>query len=244
MAVTRQHPVNRRFRVPRIWSNGELHRIAPLFDGAVINVSGWADRDKEGSVYRDYFPNAADYRVSNHAGAEGTADPESVTDHEIDLEMPLAEGLHGTFDVVFSHTTLEHVFEVRRAFANLCALSRDVVIVVVPFAQELHYSDSYGDFWRFSPMCLRRLFAENGLEVVYEAASPHEDAGIYVMAVGSRRPGVWRSQMPDWKPVESLGEWIGGRRSVSAALLELARRAGRRLRVQMYLPRRIGSSGP
>jgi len=199
----------RSFRLPRAWSNRLLRGIGPLVRGEVVNVSGWRDEDKQGRRYRDYFPNASSYTVTNHAGDRGLADSEDVTDLALDLTGPLDPALAGRFDVVFSHTTLEHVFEVEMAFANLCRLSRDLVIVVLPFAQEVHHEASYGDYWRFTPMGLRALFERNGLEVVFEGASPYRNAGIYLLFAGSRTPGRWRAELPAWSPVEVLGGWIG-----------------------------------
>ena len=56
------------FRRARLWTNIELKKIAHNFTGTVINVSGWADEDKCGAVYRDYFVNAEEYFVSNLGG--------------------------------------------------------------------------------------------------------------------------------------------------------------------------------
>ena len=201
--------IKRNFRLPRIWSNEVLREIAPLFSGKVINVSGWDDRDKEGRQYRNYFPNASDYYISNFAGERGIADAANVTDFNIDLSTPISKKLEGQFDIVFNHTTLEHIFEVDIAFQNLCRLSKDIVIVVVPFAQEIHFNSSYGDYWRFTPMGLRKLYEKNGLEVVFEAANHHVNAGIYLLFIGSKYPDNWRSKMIEWQPIEELGKWIG-----------------------------------
>jgi hypothetical protein len=201
--------MNRSFRLPRLWSNAVLAEIAPLFDGSVINVSGWDDRDKAGGRYRDYFRRASSYSISNHVGERGLAEWAGGTDLQIDLETTLDSDLVGRFDVVFNHTALEHIYDLNTAFANLCRLSSDVVIVVVPFAQELHCTASYGDYWRFTPMSLRRLFDQNHLTVVFEAASRHRNAGIYLLIAASRHPQRWNGKFPDWQPVEVLGQWIG-----------------------------------
>lgn len=199
----------RQSRLVRVWSNKVLRNIAPLFSGDVINVSGWKDEDKEGRTYREYFTSARGYYISNYKGERGIKD-NPATDFFIDLSVPnLPSELIGRFDVVFSHTTLEHIFDVRTAFRNLCQMSRDIVIIVVPFAQHLHYTKSYGDYWRFTPMSLRTLFAENGFEVIFEAASPYEYAAQYLLFVGSRHPDRWRNKMPPWEPIERLGDWIG-----------------------------------
>lgn len=198
---------DRRFDVARRWSNHVLRRIAPAFRGEVVNVSGWDDRDKEGGRYRDYFTGAIAYHRTNFAGHNGLqGDPGEIP---LDLTADLPTDLNRRFDVVFNHTTLEHVFELRKAFANLCSLSRDVVIVVVPFSQTQHESEDWKDYWRFTPSCLRELFRENGFEVIYEAESPHRHSAIYLVFAGARDASRYGGRMPAWRPIGAAGGWIG-----------------------------------
>lgn len=198
---------DRRFRLPRCWSNRELREIGPLFSGDVVNVSAWEDCDKEGGHYKDYFSNARSHSYTNYGGYRGLQG--MVNEYPLDLEGEVSENLRQRFDVVFNHTTLEHVFDVRKAFGNLCELSRDIVIVVVPFAQTQHESDDWKDYWRFSPTCLRRLYEENGLSIVYEAESPHRHSAIYLLSVGSRYPERWVDRFPGRTVARPAGVWIG-----------------------------------
>lgn len=208
MAIFRGHLPERQFRLPRIWSNQCLRKIAPLFSGEIINVSGWDDRDKEGGHYQNYF-NANGYYLSNFTGERGMEDAGKVTDYVIDLVRLPPSDLVGRFDVVFNHTTLEHIFDVEKAFHTLCALSRDVVIIVVPFAQAEHFTASYGDYWRFTPMGMRELFQRQGLEVIFEAANQDQNAGNYLFFVGSKNPNRWISKMPPYQSIADMGNWIG-----------------------------------
>uniref|UniRef100_A0A832A020 Methyltransferase domain-containing protein n=1 Tax=Desulfacinum infernum TaxID=35837 RepID=A0A832A020_9BACT len=202
--------VDRLFRLPRAWSNRELEKMAHLFYGDVVNVSAWKDEDKEGRRYRDYFINAASYWVTNwRSEARGFQNyPNEIF---LDLEQELALELVGRFDVVFNHTTLEHVFNVFKAFENLCLLSRDIVMVCVPFLQPYH--TDYGDFWRFSPMAVKRLYEANGLHVLYINWNRHRMSSVYVFAVGSKNPGRWQGRFPEspalderlWHPGEGIG---------------------------------------
>ncbi|HMR77731.1 MAG TPA: hypothetical protein PKD61_21630 [Polyangiaceae bacterium] len=205
--------IDKKFLAARYWSNQEIAKLAPLFDGSVVNVSGWDDRDKQGSRYREYFTNASEYHRTNYTGHRGFAgDADEV---ELDLTSELPRELSRRYDVVFNHTTLEHIYEVRTAFANMCAMSRDVVIVVVPFSQVQHESDSYGDYWRFTPSCMRKLMDENGLEVIYESESPVRNAAIYLMCVGARNPDKHRRRMPRHETIRAAGNWIGASLIVS-----------------------------
>ncbi|MEM7012864.1 MAG: hypothetical protein AAF585_15420 [Verrucomicrobiota bacterium] len=187
--------IDRVHRLPRVWSNRELAKFADRFEGKVVNVSAFKDEDKEGRRYRDYFTNATEYAITNYkAEANGL----QGVDGEIflDLVADLPPDLRGQFDVVFNHTTLEHIYEMRKAFANLCSLSNDVVITVLPFVQQYH--SHYGDFWRFTPLALKKLYEENGMELVYQSFNSHSAAAVYVFSIGSKNPEKWRDQF-DWK---------------------------------------------
>ncbi len=204
---------DRKYLLARYWSNRELRKIAPLFTGDVVNVSGWDDRDKEGERYESYFAGATSYQRTNYRGFRGYAgEPGEVP---LDLTAPLPDELRGRFDVSYNHTVLEHIFEVRTAFSNLCAMSRDVVIVVVPFSQVQHESDSYGDYWRFTPSALRKMFQDEGLTVIYESESPDKNAAIYLLFVASRHPERHRASMPKHQPIKLAGTWIGSSLLVS-----------------------------
>lgn len=198
---------DRKYRLPRIWSNKEIRKLAPFFKGDIINISAWEDRDKEGDMYKHYFTNCSSYIISNYSGHRGFIGK----DNEIflDLTQPVPPGLVGRFDVCFNHTTLEHIFDVRKAFSTICTISRDIVFILVPFCQEQHELGEAKDFWRFTPTCMRYMFKENGLEIVYEAQSPYKNAGIYLVFVGSKFPEKWRGSLPQFEPIQKSGSWIG-----------------------------------
>jgi hypothetical protein len=183
---------NRVYRLPRQWSNSELRKFAHLFAGDVINVSAWQDEDKEGGHYKDYFPKAHSYAISNFQseirGFQGY-------ENEIllNLEEDLPRELEGRFDVVFNHTTLEHIYDFQQAFHNLCLLSRDIVIVVVPFLQEMH-AGAYGDYWRFSPQALDKMFGREHFNLLYISFNSQKNTSVYIFAVATRNPAKWNGQ--------------------------------------------------
>jgi len=195
----------RSFRA-RQWSNAELRRLTPLFGGDVVNVSAWEDRDKEGGFYADYFTAKSSYSVTNYPGERGHGNDRIGID--LDLEARLPPELIGRFDVVFNHTTLEHVFDLRTAIFNLCQMSRDSVIVVVPFAQIEHYTQSFGDYWRFTPMAVRRLFEAEGFQVPYLSAIDEVDTAVYILAIAMRNPAL-HTQLPSPQPLTPLAKWLG-----------------------------------
>lgn len=182
------------FSVPRRWSNAELRRFAALFEGAAVNVSAWEDRDKEGGFYRSYFPSASSWSITNYGTDQGTlqgADNEIFLDLEADLPLDLS----GKFATVFNHTTLEHIWDFRRAFHNLCAMSSDIVIIVLPWLQPQHAD--YGDYWRFSPQSTTRLFEEEGFELLYLSWTQEPNAAVYIFAIASRQHGKWHGHFPE-----------------------------------------------
>ncbi|MDF1497618.1 MAG: hypothetical protein P1P90_06245 [Patescibacteria group bacterium] len=187
--------IDRRFRIPRIWSNHELKKFAHLFEGDIVNVSGWQDKDKEGDEYKNYFKNKKSYTITNYkpeaCGYQGM-DGELF----LNLEDDLPEELVNKFDLVFNHTVLEHVFEIEKAFQNLCLMSKDVIIIVIPFLQEMH--TSYGDFWRMTPLALKRMFDKNNCHLQYLTFNGHRNASVYLFAIAVKDRNKWENILPSF----------------------------------------------
>jgi hypothetical protein len=183
---------------PRYWSNDELKKFAKLITGHVLNISGGNDADKEGQTYRAYFGNASSYSISNYdKSLNGTTENKLY----LDLGSPLQadSDLVNKFDVVFSHTVLEHVYDIKTAIANMCLLSKDVVITVVPFLQSFHHDDQkfypetfYHDYWRFSPYTLINLFNEHNFKTVYINWNDDPFGNIYIFQIATKYPDKWR----------------------------------------------------
>ncbi len=185
---------------PRRWSNAELRRWGRLYDGAIVNVSAWRDEDKEGGRYRDYFPHATSYAMTNYWGSasENDGHPEAKF---FDIQNETPSEMRGRFDVVLAHTVLEHVYDVRLAIANIAAPTRDTMILIVPFAQDEHYTGSlYGDYWRMTPLGMKRAVEEQGLSLLYVASNDTPWYPIYLFCIASRRPEKWAGIFPpiDW----------------------------------------------
>lgn len=193
---------------PRNWSNAELRAFGHLFGGEVINVSGWRDEDKQGGVYSEYFPNRNSYSISNYGGIKGSSGQDSEL--VIDVEKPLPIDLVGKFDVVFNHTMLEHVFDSGRAFDTLCALSRDLVIVVVPFMQIEHWGhNSYRDYHRMTGFGVQKYFEDRGFDVLYLSSNHNPVFPIYYFCIASSQPEKWREHFPPFNfsyvEIDNLG---------------------------------------
>lgn len=194
---------------PRIWSNKELEKFAALFHGDVINVSGWKDADKTGRKYKDYFAHCTTYTISNYYGEKGL----QHADNEIfvDLEKDIPEEYINRFDVVFNHTTLEHVFDIKKAIENLCLLSKDTIILITPFLQQVHdEGDSFGDFWRPTPKCIERMLRENGFTIIYQSGNDNEWSHVYIFTIATKNPEKYRGKIPFKKIDYNLGERLFG----------------------------------
>ncbi|MDN3492423.1 methyltransferase domain-containing protein [Winogradskyella bathintestinalis] len=188
--------IDRAFRLPRVWSNRELLKFAHLFSGHIANVSGWKDIDKEGKHYKDYFSNANSYSITNYK-SEARGFQNFENEIFLDLTETLPTALVNNFDVVFNHTVLEHIYEVHTAFKNLCAMTKDVAIVVVPFLQEMHAD--YGDFWRFTPLTMDKLFKENGMDMMYCSFNSHKNASVYLFCIATKNKAIWLGVIPESK---------------------------------------------
>jgi len=179
---------------PRLWSNDELKKFGYLFKDDIINVSAGDDADKEGGCYRDYFPASTSYTISNYK--EFRVEDYKEIELDLGVRLPDNSSLIGGFDVVFSHTVLEHIYDIRTAVANLCRISRDVIISVVPFLQAFHHIEtdspmSYHDYWRLSPYALRQMFKENGFETIYINWNNDPLGNIYIFHIASKKPQYW-----------------------------------------------------
>jgi SAM-dependent methyltransferase len=227
--------VDRVHRLPRMWSNEQLAAFAPLFDGDVANVSAWKDVDKEGERYENYFTRAASYTITNYhdpdaRGQQGFED-EILLDLTEELPGELVEG----FDVVFNHTTLEHIYDFQKAFRNLCRMTKDVLILVVPWMQKYH--SDYGDYWRFSPLAVKAMVEEHGMSLEYLSFNSHADASVYVFAIASKQPQRWVDEFEEHEfsledPSASGHEPYAGAHLVRNYLFrisKLPRRVARRL---------------
>ena len=196
---------------PRAWSNEQLRTVAQFVPpGArIINVAGWEDKDKEGSFYRNYFPSPALYHVSNYPGDQKRG-ANVHSDLLIDLGKPIDPTLVGKYDVVFNHTVLEHVKRPWFAFEQLCALSTDLVISVVPWKQKLHFEPgAFGDYFRISPLAMRMLHEENGLKVIYEAYTPLPALDVYLIHVGTKNPSRYEHLPFALQSESALNEQVG-----------------------------------
>lgn len=172
--------------IPRIWSNNEIKRIGEVFSGDVLNVSGWKDGDKDGDRYVNYFPKARSYTVSNFGAELGASGGEEI---EIDLSQPIPSEM-STFELVFSHTVIEHVHPPSVVFKNLCSLSHDSIITIVPFMQPFHGVEGrYTDYYRYSPLALEKRFAEYGFQTVYVSWNhDHPLMNVYIFHLASKNP--------------------------------------------------------
>jgi hypothetical protein len=189
--------LDKKYIRPRNFSNEMLRVYAPYFGGKVLNVSGWKDEDGEGGRYKSYFKKATSYFLSNiegHKKGLGASGGE-YQEIELDLLKEIPDNLKNSFDTVFNHTTLEHVYDFVPAFRRVCELSKDVVIIVVPVMQQIHNSEDFGDYWRPTTMAIAKLFKENGLEPLVMKCNDQPFAPIYCFAIASRNMAQYKDKL-------------------------------------------------
>ena len=178
---------------PRKWSNDELKRLAPHFTGDAINIGGGKDFDKENKLYKHYFINVDSYNVANYAKQySGKNQKDNIL---LDLSIPLgnASPLLKKYDVVFTHTVLEHIFDINTAVSNLCKISKDIVITVIPFIQSFHQKENYfHDYWRLTPYSIYSVFKDNGLDTIYINWNNDPHGNIYLFHIASKKKENWK----------------------------------------------------
>ena len=182
--------LNKREHNPRWWSNDELKLFSDYYSGDVLNVSAGADKDKDGSCYREYFKKAKSYTITNYV----LEDVDGYDQIELDLEKELNPQLKNQYELVFNHTILEHIYDTKAAISNMCSMSNDTVISVVPWMQPYHHVENqYKDWWRFSPFSLVQLFNEEGFKTLYINWNKDPFGYIYIFHIASKKPENWNT---------------------------------------------------
>lgn len=197
---------------PRSFSNVMIRKYGGVFSGDMINVSGWDDRDSEDGYYRDYFLGHKRYVISNFAIADkgfGSVKSDNLEEIELDLEKPLREELRGAFDVVFNHTTLEHIPAFEIAFKNLCDMSRDAVIIVVPLLQQIHIAPTFGDYWRPTALGVYKLFRKHGFTPLVIKTNDQPFYPVYCFAIAVRNPKKYVGRIEQTFDFQSGGALFG-----------------------------------
>lgn len=213
--------MDRHFRLARHWSNVQLKKYSADFSGEIVDVSAYRDEDKEGEYYRNYFNNAQKYYLTNYGGTHGESGSEDEI--KLDLVKDLPEDLRRRFDVCFNHTTLEHVFDINKAFDNICEMAREAVILVVPWVQQVHTCDSFKDYWRISPYAVEKMFERNGFTMVVCDYNNDFNAATYLLCIGIRNECMDKFEKyhkVDLEKIETVGGWIGTNKRLLRKLLK------------------------
>ncbi|MDZ7799155.1 MAG: hypothetical protein U5L76_06175 [Patescibacteria group bacterium] len=222
----------KKYNQARKWSNKELKKFCHLFKGDVLNVSGWKDEDKEGDHYKNYFKNSNNYHISNYkssaCGFQGFKN-----EFFLDLSKTIPNRLIKKYDVIFNHTTLEHIYNFRKAFTNLCLMSKDTVILVVPFLQQMH--SNYGDYWRFTPSAIKKMFEEENMLILYSSFNEGKKESVYLFFIASKKTQKWKEKIGNSftykaNKKEFLGiyeQFVGNRAIVNSFLYKLLKKVFR-----------------
>lgn len=174
----------------RNWSNKILKELAeslPRFENA-INVSGFLDSDKAEGKYRSYF-DTNNYEISKFTGDNLQSNPNSKIFIDLDSDVSKLNKTHlDKYNLVFSHTVLEHVKNPFNAFKIFSAIMapNSILINVVPFIYKFHFSkNNYGDYWRYTPHGLEELHKNADLIMNEIRIGPRNSFEKYIISVGS-----------------------------------------------------------
>lgn len=141
----------------------------------------------------------------------GSSTLAGVREINLDLTKPVPDELRSAFDVVYNHTTLEHIFDVERAFANLCEMSSDAVILVVPSLQQIHITETYGDYWRMTPLGVAKRFLHHGFTPLVITTNDQPFAPIYTFAIAVRDPQKYKGKIEKYFNYEMGGVLYGSK---------------------------------
>jgi hypothetical protein len=99
----------------------------------------------------------------------------------------------------------------------------------VPFLQQAHAD--YGDYWRFTPMALIRMFEDEKMNMLYINANEKKNTSVYIFAVACKsNPEKWNSlfDVPDnkLKELRTHSHFIGKNAITNSLLYRLGRRLG------------------
>ena len=142
-------------------------------------------RPAQGHVHR-VFPRVHP-RAKDRDTLYSNPNSEIVIDLDSDINQLNKSNL-GKYDLVFSHTVLEHVKNPFNAFKNFKALMapKSILINVVPFIYKFHFSENnYGDYWRYTPHGLEELHKSVGLRVNEIRIGPRNSFEKYIISLGS-----------------------------------------------------------
>lgn len=72
------------------------------------------------------------------------------------------------WDLIICIQTLEHIFDIHRAFRNISDMVKPggYVILDNPWHNQYHTTDDYDDYWRMSLVCMARLCDFVGMEMI------------------------------------------------------------------------------
>ena len=118
----------------------------------ILNIGAHQDgSDKEGKLYKDYFPDAEFYTMDLCP---------SESERHIVADIMDLSNVDQQFDLILLMSVLEHVEKPFLAAEKLRKLMPDggYLYFAVPFFYPVHEGPHFGDFWRFTPASVPHLF--------------------------------------------------------------------------------------
>ncbi len=197
----------------------------PVYEFGSLQVpgqEGWAD-------LRPYFPGV------EYIGCDMRPGP--GVDRVEDLERGVAIA-DGQAAVVLSMETLEHVFDVFKAVAEMKrVLQPDEAVLVISSLMRFKIHGYPHDFWRFTPQCFARLLSDMDLCLVGSLGDRHFPVSVFGVGVRTRhRKDSWRATL-DRVSEAYTEEWHATGRYDRSPLQKMKLRAYRLWRPKAYAER-------
>lgn len=144
----------------RICLNKFLRKKISRLEGVttILNAGcSQAQTDKDGTLYRDYFPSKQYYTLNNDPTIEDSSE------YHFDMDLHDLLLLDRKFDLVLCNNVLEHVRNPFVVAQQLKSVTNKYLFINVPFMFPFHQKDgdvAIKDYWRFTDEGLRVLFGD------------------------------------------------------------------------------------
>jgi len=140
----------------RIKQNEVLREKVSCLKGIKTVLDAGSDQlqqDKEGKLYKDYFPLAQYYTLNKDRGDNSS--------NHFNIDMHDLSSINKKFDLVMCLSVLEHVRNPFVVSNQIERVSNKYLFITTPFIFPCHNKNNfYKDYWRFTDNGLRELFSD------------------------------------------------------------------------------------
>jgi hypothetical protein len=133
-------------------SNTWLRKNCEDVMGKVISIGSVDDSDQENSFYKEYFPNASEYLITDVTKGDAL--------HMVLDVCDMSQIIDESVGCFFCSGVLEHVKNPFAAIDEMhrCLSQDGTLLLGLPFFQDIHLAPQ--DYWRFTPHGVDQLLAD------------------------------------------------------------------------------------